>query len=185
MSLTRPILLALAAVSLAACNGHGNHFNLISAGDTSINNGAIRVDDGVVTLHPDHTADASIASNGDFSIDGRPVTITPNERSLLQAYYAGALHVREHGIETGKAGTAVAGDALKNAADQVLGGDDAAAERNRHVADKVKQAALKICDDLADIRAAQDQLATQLDAFKPYGQLLDADSVSECRDQDD
>lgn len=183
MTVTRSILLALLVVSLTACGGHDDHFNFISLSSSSIDNGAIKVAGDAVTLHPDGAADARIESNGDFSIDGKSIAITPSERQLLQTYYASAVHVREHGLETGKAGVAVAGDALKQAAGQVLGRDDEAASQE-HVADKVTQAAMKICDDLADIRAAQNQLAAQLGAFKPYGQLLGADSVNDCRKDD-
>ena len=94
--------------------------------------------------------------------------------------------MRQHGIETGKAGAGIAGAAIKGAVSSIAGdGDDHATEDQVQAqTDKVKQAAMKICDDLAHIRTAQDQLATQLPAFKPYGALIDPGSVDECRKDD-
>ena len=184
MSRIRLVPLLLAATVLGACSGHGDHLNLdvISAGNTSIDNGAITVADGIVTLHPDHAPSATIDSAGDFTVDGKQVTITPPQRALLVQYYAGAMAVRQHGEETGKAGTAIAGDSLKNAVSGLAGGDTkSAADKVQAQADKVKQAALKICDDLEQIRVAQNQLVGQLSAFKPYDQLVTTESVGECR----
>ena len=179
-----PALLATAL--LAGCNSSSDHLTLINGGNTSIEDGAIRVGEGQIALHPEHGATATIGSSGDFAVDGKPVDITPAQRALLLQYYAAAAAVREHGVATGKAGAAIAGEALKGVASSVAGGDGKSTEdRVNAQAAKVKQAALKICDDLEQIRNAQDQLATQLDAFKPYGQLITADSVSECRKGDD
>lgn len=47
-------------------------------------------------------------------------------------------------------------------------------------ADQVKKAAMKICGDVSDIRKAQDALATQLPAFKPYAELVSASDVDHC-----
>jgi hypothetical protein len=175
-----PALLATAL--LAGCNSSGDHLTLINGDNTSIENGAIRVEGSQIVLHPEHGAPATIGSSGDFAVDGKPVEITPAQRALLLQYYAGAAAVREHGVATGKAGAAIAGAAIKGAVSSVAGGDGKSTEdRVNAQTDKVKQAALKICDDLEQIRDAQDQLATQLEAFKPYGQLITADSVSECR----
>lgn len=181
MSRIRLAPLLLASTLLAACSGKGDHFhlNVVSKGNTSINNGAVTVEDDTVTLHPGQAPTATINSAGDFAVDGKQVTITPAQRALLMQYYAGAMAVREHGVETGKAGTAIAGEALKNA---VSGGDDKSAEdKVKAQSEKVKQSALKICDDLVQIRTAQDQLVSQLPAFKPYDQLVTAEGADECR----
>lgn len=179
-----PALLATAL--LAGCGGSDDHLTLINGGNTSIEDGAIRVEGSQIVLHPEHGASATIGSSGDFAVDGKPVQITPAQRVLLLQYYAGADAVREHGVETGKAGAAIAGEAIKGAVSNMAGGDGKSTEDKVSAqTGKVKQAALKICDDLEQIRNAQDQLVTQLDAFKPYGQLITADSVSECRKGND
>lgn len=176
----------LAAALLAGCSGSDDHLTLINGNNTSIEDGAIRIEGSQIVLHPEHGASATIGSSGDFAVDGKPVQITPAQRALLLQYYAGAEAVREHGVETGKAGAAIAGEAIKGAVSNMAGGDGKSTEGKVNTqTDKVKQAAQKICDDLDQIRGAQDQLVTQLDAFKPYGQLITADSVSECRKGND
>lgn len=184
MSRIRLVPLLFATVVLGACSGHDDHLhlNVISTGNTSINNGAITVEDDTVTLHPDHAPAATIDSAGDFAVDGKQVTITPAQRALLMQYYAGAMAVRQHGVETGKAGTAIAGAALKDAVSNLAGsGDKSAKDKVEAQSNKVKQSALKICDDMEQIRTAQDQLVSQLPAFKPYDQLVTAESADECR----
>lgn len=185
MNPVRLVPLALAALLLIGCDGQGDHFTLVSAGNTSIENGAIRVAHERVTLRAGGAPRATIHANGDFAVDGKPVNLTPAQRALLVQYYADASAVREHGLATGKAGAAVAGEALKGAVSSVAGGGGKSVEdRVQAQADKVKQSAMKICDDMAGIRSVQGQLADQLPAFKPYGNLITAASVDECRKDD-
>lgn len=172
-------LLALAL--LCGCDDR-NHFTVISSGYTSIEDGAISIESSQIVLNPEHGPSATIGGSGDFAVDGKAVQITPAQRALLIQYHAGALAVREDGVATGKAAT-TAGKAIKQA---LSSDDDGKSTKDRIGAegDKISKAASKICDDLAQIRDAQDQLATQLDAFKPYAQLITAQSVSECRKDD-
>lgn len=171
----------LAVALLAGCSDHDSGFNFISTGNTSIDNGAITVRGDSVRLHPDTGSTATIDSSGNFAVDDKPVQVTPADRNLLQQYYAAATAVREHGITTGKAGAGIAGAAIKGAVSSMAGGDDHAENQVQAQADKVERAAMKICDDLAHIRGAQNQLAAQMPAFKPYAGLITADSVNDCR----
>ncbi len=181
MKYIRPALFAVAVVALVACGDHG------SLSNTSIANGALRVSGDLVRLHADAHPTAIIDSAGDFSVDGKPVQVTPPQHALLLQYYTAATAVRTHGLETGKAGAAIAGEALKGAAAAIAnGGDDKSVDaRVQAQADRVKQAAMKICDDLAGIRAAQEQLAATLPAFRPYGDLIGQGSVDDCRKDND
>jgi hypothetical protein len=186
MILYRRVFSTLALAMIAGCNSHGEHFTLISGGSTSIDNGAITLHNDNVRLHPDHGPAATIESGGNFAVDGKTVPVTSAQRALLQQYYLAAAAVRQHGIETGKAGAGIAGAAIKGAVSSIAGnGDPATEDQVQAQADKVNQAAMKICDDLAHIRTAQDQLATQLPAFKPYRALITAGSVDECRKDND
>lgn len=176
----------LAAALLAGCGDHESGFNFISASSTSIDNGAITVRGDHVRLHPDHGPAATIDSSGAFSVDDTPVQLTPADRRLMLQYYTAAAAVRQHGIETGKAGAGIAGAAIKGAVSSLAGSEDHASESQVQAqTDKVTQAAMKICDDLAHIRSAQDQLAAQLPAFKPYGGLIGSGSVDDCRKDND
>lgn len=143
---------------------------------TTIANGAITVRHERVTLHTSGAPEAVISATGDFTIDGKTITVTPDQREQLLRYYQGALAVRDHGIATGKAGVAVAGAAIAGIADAIRSGDSD--QIDKHVSAKaelVEQKAMKICLDIAQIKAAQGTLATQLPAFKPYGSLVAAD----------
>jgi hypothetical protein len=109
------------------------------------------------------------------------VQTNADQRNLLLAYYRSASAVREHGIETGKAGAAIAGQAIGSVAKGIVSGntDDIDKEVDAKTA-AVTQAALKICTDMAGIKAAQDALASQLAAFKPYASIVDPDAVIDC-----
>ncbi|MEP6897263.1 MAG: hypothetical protein ABI870_01920 [Rhodanobacter sp.] len=166
---------------LAAC-GRSPDNGFIGFGNSSLLNGGIHIRDGQATLHVHGSPDAIIDAAGDLTIDQHAVEVNPAERSLLQQYYLSALAVREHGIETGKAGAAIAGQALSSVAKGIATGDTDQIDKQVDAkADQVKQTALKICGDLAGIKAAQDGLAAQLAAFKPYAGIVESGAVEDCR----
>ncbi len=84
------------------------------------------------------------------------------------------------GLEVGKQGAALgvkaAGDAL---AGVISGNTDHVGEHIEAQAEKLKQEALKICAQVATLRQAQDTLAQQLPAFRPYASL-DASDIGDC-----
>jgi hypothetical protein len=157
----------LAATLLAGCSG---------LGDTSIANGGIVLDHGEITLHASDAPAATIDAAGTLRIDGKAVALAPDQRALLLRYYQGVRAVREHGIATGKAGAAAAAASLKDA----VAGGSAAGDKAADRADQVTRMATRICQDLAEVKAAQDALAVQLPAFKPYANILDEDK--DCHD---
>lgn len=171
---------------VSACGHDSGSFNTISAGHTSIANGSIQVDGNEVTLHPDRTPRATIDNTGRFSVDGKLIAANDAQRLLLKHYYDASVAIRQHGIETGKAGAAMAGAAVKDAVSSAFKGDGEGAEKRINAqADKVKQVAQKICTDLADIRTAQDQLGSTLPAFRPYANLVRGEDVDDCMKDDD
>lgn len=175
------IFALLAAGLLAGCD----RTNLPDLGNTTIANGAIKVRHGEVTLHVDDAPDATISAEGHLNIDGKPVVTTPPQDELLKRYQTAAAAVREHGIATGKAGAAVAGEAIKGVAASIANGDgDQVDKRVNAQTKRVEQAAMKICEDIADIKTAQDSLAAELPAFKPYGHILGPDAANDCRKDD-
>jgi hypothetical protein len=167
----------LTAMIAALCGLVAACSNAPDWSSTTIANGTIILRHGQVTLRTSGVPEAVIMASGDFTIDGKAVAVTPDQRQQLQRYYQGALAVREHGIATGKAGVAVAGAAVAGIADAITSGDSE--QINKHVnakAELVEQKAMKICLDIAQIKAAQGALATQLPAFRPYAGLLEADA---------
>jgi hypothetical protein len=170
----------LAGALLAGC-GHDSDLNVISSGDSSLVNGGIRIRDGVVALHADGSPEATISAAGDLAIDQHPVQLNADQRNLLLQYYGNAVAVRQHGIETGKAGAAIAGQAMSSVAKGLASGNTDQIDKDVDAKTEiVKQTALKICGDLAGIKKAQDALAAQLPDFKPYGSIVDADAVPNC-----
>ncbi len=173
MSYPRTAGLLMLTTLLAACGDGTGNTSMIGSNDSSMINGGITLRHDKVTLHTKGTPDAVINAAGDLSIDQHPVTISPAQRVLLQDYYRNALAVQQHGIATGKAGAAIAGQAIKSVAKGLASGntDDIDKEVNAK-ASLVEQEALKICHDLVGIKTAQDNLAGQLAAFKPYAGIV-------------
>ncbi|GLQ97533.1 hypothetical protein [Dyella mobilis] len=165
---------------LAACSG-SNQASINSDGDFNLH-GSIQAHDGYITLRASSAPDATISANGDLKINDQAVTVDPAVRALLQSYYQNALMVRNDGIATGKAGAAVGAQALKSVASGLASGHtDQIQQQVEAKAQTVKQAALKICQDLGSIQLAQDQLVAQLPAFKPYGQIVNGGDVNDCK----
>lgn len=164
-------LLALGALA-AGCN---------SGSYTSTDHGRIVVRGGVVELKPDGAPKATIDQGGALSVDGKAVAVDDHQRDLLRRYYAQASAIREHGIETGKAGAAMAGEALKGVAESIGGDKNSVDKRVAAQSKQITAQVMKICDDLAGVKAVQDELAASLPAFKPYGAIMDDKEIDDCR----
>ncbi|TAM62322.1 MAG: hypothetical protein EPN49_04610 [Rhodanobacter sp.] len=165
-------LMLLAATCLAGCDDDGRHETIANY---------ISIHDGSIAVHAPGRADADISAAGDLSIANASVPVTAAQRDLLKHYYGAALTLRDHGIATGKAGIATAGQALKSVASGLASGnpDKIDSEVNASAARVEAQAAL-VCNDLADLRTAQQALAAQLPAFQPYAQIK-ASEADDCR----
>ncbi|MEO7051853.1 MAG: hypothetical protein ABI128_09320 [Rhodanobacter sp.] len=172
-----PGLLLIAGLLAGCGNASVSEF-----GSSVIANGAITVKHDKVTLRVADAPTAIILADGTLRVDSKTVSTDAAQRELLKQYYVSAAAVREHGIETGKAGVALAGESVKSALASALGSDeDKSNERSATGPNKVVQAAMKICLDLANIRTAQDGLAAQLPAFKPYAGIIGPTESGRCR----
>lgn len=183
----RIIYLIVAAGLLAGCGDASDHGGgVIYNADTGIAGGHVSIGNGDIILRTDTAPKATITAAGNFSIEGQPVAVNADERAQLQRYYRGVMSVREHGIVTGKLGAALAGQAISSVVRNLAQGnpDNIDKEVNPQ-ADKVEQSAMLICDDLTDIKAAQDALAAQLPAFKPYAGIMTGKDENDCRDHND
>jgi hypothetical protein len=164
--------------ALAACSSSQGDLS----GTSSIVNGGIVLNHEEVTLHARNAPDAVINANGDLQIDQQAVQTSPAQRELLKSYYENAMMIRTDGIATGKAGAAVGAQAIKSVAKGLASGNTDQIQHDIDAKAKVvTDAAMKICQDLANIKTNQDQLATQLSAFKPYGNVIGGDDVSDCQ----
>jgi Protein of unknown function (DUF2884). len=181
MSPRHLIFALLIAGTLTACGDS----SMSDFSSTSIANGAIVVRHGKVTLRAAGAPDAVISAEGNLKIDGTPVSTSAPQRDTLRQYYVAATAVREHGIAAGKAGVALAGESIKGALANVVSTDGGKVDDKAGAgSEKVNQEVMKICQDLADIKAAQDELASQLSAFKPYAGIINARTSEKCRKND-
>ena len=170
----KPRLIPLFALCALAAGCDHNH---------SINtpDGYIRVLDGRITLWANDAPKASIDQAGALSVDDKAIAVDDHQRELLHRYYASATAVRQHGIETGKAGAAMADEALKGVKETISGDESAVNKRIEAQTRKITDHVLLICDDLAGIKSVQDELATSLPAFQPYRGIISEKTVSDCR----
>lgn len=163
----RPLFATVLACVLAAC----------SIPDTTMENGSIKLYSDVVILHVDGAPDAAVAGNGSLTIDDKAVATTPAERDLLAQYNRSVRSVREVGLAMGKAGFETAAKAIGA---KVSSDPDKVDTTDGAGASKLQDLTLEICKNTAAIKDAQDQLVTQLAAFKPYASIVSASDVANC-----
>ncbi|HTV86505.1 MAG TPA: hypothetical protein VME63_13970 [Dyella sp.] len=150
--------------------------------DSDMLNGSIRLSHDQITLHAKDAPDAVIGANGDLTIDQQAIQTSPAERELLKRYYDNVLMIRTDGIATGKAGVAVGAQAMKSVAQGLANGNSDQIQQQIDAKTKaVTDAAMKICQDLANVKINQDQLVAQLPAFKPYANVISGSDVGDCR----
>ncbi|WP_168171180.1 DUF2884 family protein [Rhodanobacter sp. B04] len=173
-------MLAMTAL-IAGCGKESGNTNVLSFRSGSLVNGGITLRNDEVTLHVQSTPDAVINAAGDLSIDQRSTAVNAAQRALLQDYYRNVVAVNEDGIVTGKAGAAIAGQAIKSVVKGIASGNTDSIDKDINAkSQKVTQEALKICQDLTNIKTTQDSLAVQLAAFKPYAGIIKADNLTDC-----
>ena len=175
-----PCVLALAVLT-SACSSDNDV--QIFGGSTDVVNGHITLSDGRVTIKMPGVPNATVDPNGQLAIDGHDVVVNDAQRALLQRYNGAAQHMREHAMQAGKAGVATASKELGAVARKMTGADTAEQTKQKveDASKDILQATAKICDNMVEMKTAQDQLAAQLDAFKPYATALDGENVEKCR----
>lgn len=184
--LASAIALATAA-ALAACGRSEPETAARPAADDGalsavINIGTLALSGDTVRIRAAGQPEARIEVGGKLLVDGREVPVTDAQRAELVAYHGAAMQLRENAKQTGiagaKVGVAAAGAVLEGLA---KGDPDSIGPKVEAEAAKVKQAALKVCVDLAALRTAQDKLAADLEAFRPYATVEESD-VAGCRE---
>jgi hypothetical protein len=170
----RPLLLVACIALLGACD----------PGTTvSSDAGTVRAKGDRITLSATGMPSAQITRDGELFIDGEKVQVDDAQRALLQTYQRELNGMTEDGIAMGKQGAAMAGKAVTAAIQGALSGDgDKIGEKIEAEARLMEKQALKLCERLLVIKAAQDQLATQLPQFKPYANI-GMDDVTDCSSQ--
>lgn len=145
--------------------------------DIDINNVHVGHDDD----RRDKLPKAVITPQGDLLIAGRKVDATPAQRALLLDYRQQIIGIAEAGMDIGERGASLGMGAAKQAIVGALSGkDDKQIEAAIHPqAEQIKAAAMALCKRLPRLRASQQQLATDLPAFRPYATMTQKD-VDDC-----
>lgn len=167
-----PFVIAATASLLAACSNDTGfrHFSIIDASH--------------VALHARGAPEATLAADGQLAIDGKAVTLTPAQQSLLKDYHAGVMAIVHDATATGAAGMATAATALGAVASGLANGDTKGIDAKVDAkAAQVEAAAMRICADLAALRGKQEAIVAQLPAFAPYATISE-DEASGCAAKD-
>ncbi|MGB3271052.1 MAG: hypothetical protein WBA65_13970 [Rhodanobacter sp.] len=127
------------------------------------------------------TSKAQITPQGDLLIDGEKVAATPEQHQMLLDYRQRIIDIAEAGMAIGTQGADLGMHAASAALSGVFSGkSDAEIEAAiKPQTDRIQAAALELCKRLPDLRAAQQQLATAMPAFKPYATMTQED-VQDC-----
>jgi hypothetical protein len=179
--------LLVAATTVTAC-GRSEPESTAARGDAddstltvSIGVGSLGFSRDSVRIRPEGVPEARIFPGGRLVIGGDDVPVNDEQRALLVAYHDAAMQLREQGKQTGIAGAKVGVAAVGAVISGLAQGDpDSIGPKVEAEAEKVKQAALKLCEDMAMMRQAQEALAVDLEAFRPYATIKE-DDVTDCR----
>jgi hypothetical protein len=124
---------------------------------------------------------AEITPQGDLLIAGTRVDVNDRQRALLVKYRSEVIAVATAGADIGAQGAdfglRTAGKAVRGA---LSGNGDQVEAEIEAEARKFEAHARKICDRLPPLLETQQQLATQLPAFKPYA-TMDQSDIDDCR----
>ncbi|MBB3343937.1 hypothetical protein [Luteimonas sp. RC10] len=128
---------------------------------------------------------AAITPRGDFLVDGRAVPVDAHQRRQLLAYREQVIEVARTAIDMGEVAALAAVDAVDRGVfglmvSAMTGSLERRIERN--VRQIVEPGALQICARMPALHAAEQQLAADLPAFRPYARL-EAREADACRDE--
>lgn len=112
---------------------------------------------------------ATIASNGDLAIKGKPVILTDSQRELTKQYYAASRQIALHGLEIGKESAKLATQAIGSAIGGVINGENEAdiEKKIEAKAGNIEAVAQKLCASAMELKTIQEQLAAAVPEFTP------------------
>lgn len=177
MNPSRLAVLSCSLVLLSGCAA-------FRTADTDLDHASRHIATGNITLtanDPD-APKAAITPQGDFLVADRRVAITLQQRSEVMAYRAQYIDIAQQGIAIGHQGV----DAGRRATVPIIfaalfGASEKTidASMDKRLAG-VRAATAKLCDQMPASMAAQQQLAADLPAFKPYATLTQK-KIDDCR----
>ncbi len=169
---TTALLVAAGLLPLPACDSHvGVHTD----------SGHMTFDGDDLLLSGKNSTKARVTPDGSLSIGGAGVAVTAAQRAELVRLQQVAHQMIQHGIDTGKAGAKVGVAAAGAALESLAKGDSRDVEATVEAkVNLVRQAAGRLCDDLAAVRDAELAVASTLPAFGAYVTTSEAD-IAGCR----
>ncbi|MCD9028667.1 YggN family protein [Luteimonas sp. BDR2-5] len=177
-------LLAGAALLSAACSRAPEPLVQVDGGEDVLDlqadaSGSL-LGDRDITLSAAGHPRVKVTAAGDFIVDGKPLDLSAEQRALVLAYRGEIDGVARKGVEIGKQGAAFGVSTAAAALRGAFSGDNADTQAKIEAeAERFKQQALAICDNVAAVKQAQDRLSAALPAFAPYAEIDDSD-VDEC-----
>lgn len=189
ISRIRVALCVTSLLMLAACNAGSDAQSAASATSTTVasevadavEKASRKLDKGNISVSGDNAAKAEITPSGDLLIQGKAVSITPEQRALLLDHRAHVVAIATAGMDVGVQGAGLAMKAMGEAVRSVFNADpDGIESRMEAQADGIRQAAMRLCDHMPALLASQQRLAAGLPEFAPYATMT-AEHVEECR----
>ncbi|HJP97324.1 MAG TPA: DUF2884 family protein [Rhodanobacteraceae bacterium] len=148
----------LTVAALAAC----------SPGIHTLDN-SITFDSNGIVVHARGRPNANVSADGDLSIDGKAVAVTPAQHQLLRRYYRQARYTMDSGEAIGKQGVQIATHSIGAAIRSIFHGDSSGADKQLDSQSKqIESAADKLCADIKALGATQHAIAAEIPAFAPY-----------------
>lgn len=156
-----PVLLcaALSFAALASCD-HANESGVHAS--LSIRGHAVRI-------RAAGAPPATIESDGSLLIGGRTVALSAAGRTLAQRYYQDVLRVTATGEATGEAGAKLGGKIVGSLFSALWNDNSSIIKRTANTgATEVKAHVEVLCAQLQALETAQNALAAEQPAFRPY-----------------
>jgi len=126
------------------------------------------------------TAKGEITPKGDLLIDGKAVSITQEQRTLLIKHREILAAIAISGIEIGMQGIDLAGEAVGETIKGVFSGDTSQVEKKVEAeANKIEASANLLCEQLPLLLESQQKLAQSLPEFKPYATMT-TNEIDDC-----
>jgi len=129
---------------------------------------------------------AVITPQGELVIDGKTVTATPEQHTLLTDYRQHIIGIAEAGMDIGASGASLGTTAAKEAIWGALSGksDKDIENRIKPQTEQIKAAAIKLCGRMPDLLSSQQKLAAAMPEFRPYATMTQKD-VEDCGKETD
>ncbi len=128
----------------------------------------------------DPRPDAELTPAGDLLIDGKQVSVTTAQHTVLVQYREAIMAVAETGMNLGVQGADLGGQAITEVFNGLMSGHPDQIDKSINAkASKIEAAATQLCTQLRPVQELQQQLAATLPAFAPYA-TLKASDIEDC-----